>query len=223
MKTCGNELLNQISVGDCRELSKAIPDGSIDLVFTDPPYQRKYLHLYDWLAKESARVLNDKGFLLTYVGTYWKDDVMKRVAHELDYYFDFILLNGGNSPIMWHRKVISRHKSIIAYRKKDTEAHPKTNVLSFWVGGGEDKRFHTWGQDESSARYYIDCFSKRGNVVFDPFCGGGTTPAICKMLDRQFISFEIDQDAAHIARERLSITQMMMRDLIPQSVMPLNV
>jgi DNA modification methylase len=30
--------LNQIHQGDCLELIKGLPDNSIDMVFTDPPY-----------------------------------------------------------------------------------------------------------------------------------------------------------------------------------------
>jgi len=203
-------MIDTITIGDCRELVKAIPDKSIDLIFTDPPYPKKYHYLYEWLSSESPRVLKDDGFLLVYVGTYWKGEVMRIMGMGFEYYFDFILLNGGNSPVMWQRKVISRHKSIIAYRKKGTEGHPRTNVLSFWPGGGEDKRFHTWGQDESSARYYIDCFSRPGELIFDPFCGGGTTPAVCKMLNRRFIAFEVVPDIAEIARVRLLNTQQVM-------------
>lgn len=201
--------MNDIITGDCRELIKNIPDKSIDLIYTDPPYPKKFMYLYDWLSIECPRILKDDGFLLTYVGAYWKCEVMNIMSRNWDYYFDFILLNAGVSPIMWQRKVISRHKSIIAYRKKGSDCHPRTNVLSFWVGGGEDKRFHTWGQDESSARYYIDCFSKQGQTVFDPFCGGGTTPYVCKMLDRHFIAFEIDPISAEKSRERLNSVQSM--------------
>lgn len=201
---------DEILTGDCRELIKDIPDKSIDLIFTDPPYIKKFMYLYDWLSDEAPRVLKDDGFLLTYVGTYWKDVVMSTMSRNFEYYFDFILLNGGNSPVMWQRKVISRHKSIIAYRKKGAGCHPFTNVLSFWNGGGEDKRFHTWGQDESSARYYVDCFSRPGDLILDPFCGGGTTPAVCNMLDRHWIAFEIDGNTADIARKRMETTQSMM-------------
>jgi len=197
-------MINTIVTGDARELAKQIPDGSIDLIFTDPPYLKEYLPLYDWLAMEAARILKPDGFLLAYAGTYWKAEVIKRLTAHMDYYFDFILINGGNhSPLMWSRKVISRHKSIIALRKYGSDGHPRTNVLSSWVGGGEDKRFHTWGQDESSARYYIDCFSKPGDIVFDPFVGGGTTCAVAKQLKRQFIGFEIIPEMAKIARARI--------------------
>lgn len=213
---------DEIVLGDSRELSKQIPDKSVDLIFTDPPYLKKYLYLYDWMSDEGARVLKDDGFLLVYAGTYWKFEVMKRLDRNFEYYFDMILVNGTNSPIMWQRKIISRHKSILAYRKKGKEPHPRTNVLSLWVGGGEDKRFHTWGQDESSARYYIDCFSKRGDLIFDPFCGGGTTPYVCKVLDRHFIAFENDPDVVERARERLLNVQCYIPESNDQSVMNFN-
>lgn len=191
--------------GDARELApKQIGAGTVNLIFTDPPYVKKFMYLYDWLAKEANRALKDNGFLLTYVGTYWKNEVMRMIDPELEYYFDFILVNGKNSPLMWTRKVISRHKSIIAYRKKGAKnAHPVTNVLSFWNGGGEDKRFHRWGQDENSARYYISMFSRPGDLIVDYFLGGGTSAEVCKRLDRNFVGFEIDPATFEIARARV--------------------
>lgn len=201
------EYRNQIVTGDARELAKRIPDESIDLIFTDPPYLKEYLHLYDWLGQVGSRVLKPNGFLLVYVGVYWKHEVMQRLGKRLGYYFDFVLENAGNSPIMWTRKVISRYKSIMAWTKKDASTKPRTNVLSLWRGGGEDKRYHIWGQDESSARYYIDCFSKPADLVVDFLVGGGTTPAVCKQLRRNYIAFEIDPDTTEMARERVLNTQ----------------
>lgn len=190
--------------GDCRELAQQnIKPNSVDLIFTDPPYLKEYLYLYEWLAKEAARALKPEGFLITYVGTYWKDTVMGILRKDLEYYFDFILVNGGNSPIMWQRKVISRHKSLIAYRMYNSQAHPRTNVLSLWVGGGEDKRYHSWGQDENSARYFIDCFTKENDLVVDYCLGGGTTAEVCKRLNRNFIGFEIDKKTYDTARVRV--------------------
>ena len=48
--------LDRIITGDARELAKAIPDESVDLIFTDPPYPREFLPLYGWLAETAARV-----------------------------------------------------------------------------------------------------------------------------------------------------------------------
>jgi len=194
-----------IYTGNARELAKAIPDESVDLIFTDPPYLKKHLPSYDFAGKEAVRILKSDGFMLIYAGTYWKAETMRRLGAYLDFYFDFIVQNAGNSPIMWTRKIISRHKSILAYYKG--VGLPRYNVLSWWRGGGEDKRYHTWGQDESSARYYIDCFSKPGDVVVDFFCGGGTTPYVCKMLGRHWLAFEIDSNDAEQTRERVRNTQ----------------
>lgn len=34
-----NDMINTIQFGDCYELIKTIPDKSIDLILTDPPYE----------------------------------------------------------------------------------------------------------------------------------------------------------------------------------------
>lgn len=204
---------NGIYTGDARELAKLIPDESVDLIFTDPSYIREYMYLYSWLGEEAPRVLTPRGFLLAYVGVYWKPEVLLALSGRLEYFWDFILLNSGNSPMHWHRKIISRYKSILAYNKGNSK--PRCNVLSLWRGGGKDKRYHTWGQDESSCRYYMDCFCKRGDVVVDFFCGGGTIPAVCKVLGRRYLAFEIDPDMAEIARERVRMTQMPLFRLEP--------
>ena len=45
MTTLGPYDLNTIITGDARELAKAIPDESVDLIFTDPVYDRRGLSL----------------------------------------------------------------------------------------------------------------------------------------------------------------------------------
>jgi site-specific DNA-methyltransferase (adenine-specific) len=54
--------------------------------------------------------------------------------------------------------------------------------------------------------YYMDKIG--GNVVFDPFVGGGTTLAVAKMLGKQAFGFEIDETTALIAKSRIQYTQI---------------
>jgi hypothetical protein len=168
--------LNQIVLGDCRTLSLAIPNESIDCIFTDPPYEKKFLPLYTWLAKEAARILKPYGFLLTYAGSAWKYEVMLSLGERLTYFWDYIALDAGAGTIVWNRKTLARHKSILAFVKG--EGKPRCNTLGVWTGTGADKKYHVWGQDESTARYYIDCFTQPGAIVYDPFCGG---EALCRL------------------------------------------
>jgi DNA modification methylase len=190
--------------GDARELAKKeIPDSSVDLIFTDPPYPKEYHYLYEWLAVEAARVLKPTGFLITYAGPYWKDRVMATLGSQLDYFYDFILLHNGNTSILWPKRVISGYKSLLCYHLKGVKPLPQTNVLGRFEGTGGDKRFHNWGQEANSARYYIDMFSREGDLVVDYFLGAGTFGEVCKKLDRNFIGFEIDEETFKIARSRV--------------------
>lgn len=97
----------QLYEGDCRELINDIPDKSVDLIFTDPPYTKKYMYLYEWLANEGLRVLKDNGFLMIYTGAYWKDVVMGIYRNHYDYFYDFIIKHNGNTSILWEKNVIS--------------------------------------------------------------------------------------------------------------------
>lgn len=207
-----------IVTGDAKLLAPAIADGSVDLIFTDPPYTREHIGLYGWLAKEGSRILAPSGFLFAYAGVYWKHEVMRLMADHMDYWFDMVLLNPGNSPIMWSKNVISRYKSILVYVRRGQRLKARVMALSWFPGGGEDKRYHTWGQDESSARYYTDCFSGAAALVWDPFTGGGTVPAVCKILGRHYLAFEIDPDVAERARERVRNTQPPLFLMEPEQV-----
>lgn len=185
------------------ESARHIKDGSVDLIYTDPPYPKEFHYCYEWLAKEANRVLKPNGFLIAYAGPYWKDVVMKYLDAELQYFYDFILVHKGNTSILWPRKIISGYKSILCYHLKGQSPLPITNVLGRWDGTGGDKRFHKWGQDETTARYYIDCFSKEGDLIVDYFLGGGTTAMVCKRLNRNFIGFELDKEAFTVAQSRV--------------------
>lgn len=203
----------QILTGDCRDLISGIPDRSVDLIFTDPPYLKEFLPLYEWLATEAVKKVKDTGFIAMYVGCYYLWDVMRLIGDKLDYFMELVIYGTGYGSMMWNRRVIGKHKSVLLFRPKGGIGMPRCNITSVFTGTGADKRFHAWGQDEASARYYIDCLTKRGDLVLDPFCGGGTTPAMCKVLGRDCISFEQDPKTADIARSRVQNQQMPMFDL----------
>ena len=74
------EYLNQIVTGDARELAKRIPDESVDLVLTDPPFgigfdygngykddPKDYEALVKWIVKESNRIIKPGGLCFVFV------------------------------------------------------------------------------------------------------------------------------------------------------------
>jgi len=192
-----------ILAGDARDVFAGVPSGSVDLIFTDPPYPKKFIYLYDWLFSEAARVLKPDGFLLVYVAGFWKDRHMAAARQVLDFFWDFTVFEKHASPVVWPRKVLSRGKSILCYRPRGGSGLPRYNVLGFWDGDGEDKRYHVWGQNENTVKYYMEAFSPPGGVVIDPFCGGGTVPVIATFLERQFLACDIDPAFVEVSRQRV--------------------
>jgi hypothetical protein len=205
--------LNQIYTGDARELGEGIPNESVDLIFTDPPYLKEYLYLYEWLAEFSARVLKPEGFLMTYVGGYWKDEIMSYMRPHLDYFWDYTLIMGDNASMVWQRLTIARAKALLCYRPKGGIGMPRTSILGMYTGSGHATGYHNWQQDEDTARYYIDCFTHSGDLVLEPFTGGGTTQAVCKVLGRPCVGFEIDPESAEVARKRVDSTKQLIYQL----------
>lgn len=199
-----------ILTGDARILGREVADRSVDMIFTDPPYPAEWLPLYDWLFEWAARVLKPEGFLMTYLGNIHEDAVMAKARPHLAHFWTFAVDGLGRSSVVWDRLVIARTKPLLCYRLPASRAKPRTMTLGAWTGSGDDKTYHIWGQDESTARYYIDCFTQPGDLVLDPFCGGGTTPYVCTVLGRDCLAFEIDPATADIACRRLEAVQPML-------------
>ena len=72
--------METLYLGDCLEEMKKIPDGSVDLVLTDPPYELGFMgkswdstgianNVDVW--KQCLRVLKPGGYLLSFGGTHY--------------------------------------------------------------------------------------------------------------------------------------------------------
>lgn len=199
------EYRNQIVNGDARELAKRIPDESIDLIFTDPPYLREYLWTYEFLAECGARVLKPGGWLFAYgAGEHMPASLAGMENRGLSYFWVFALLHNGGYPRMWNKTLMSGYKPVFVYTKGRPAINPWMSTVHSDV---MDKRFHEWGQGDGLALKCIEMLTIPNAVVYDSFTGGGTVPAVCKMLGRNYVASEIDPDVARRARDRVRMTQ----------------
>ena len=57
--------------------------------------------------------------------------------------------------------------------------------------------------------------TRKGELVFDPFCGSGTTAVAAKELDRAFVGAELEEEFARLAARRVRTTrgELTARDL----------
>ncbi len=194
-----------IIIGDMDVLWKRLDDDSTDLFMTDPPYAD--VDSYGRLAELAAAKLKPGGLCLAYTGQLHLPEIMEAMGRHLRYWWMIAVEFGGQHCAIHPRRIQNAWKPIIAYAKPPIRKAP--NWLSDHLdGGGRDKQHHDWGQDESEVEYLIQRLTEPGQLVVDPFCGGGTIPAACKTLGRRWLATEVDRATALVARKRLAEMSM---------------
>lgn len=84
----------------------------------------------------------------------------------------------------------------------------KGNVWRYETGGGKstlDKIAfqHPAIFPEALANDHIISWSNEGDLVYDPFCGSGTTPKMAEQSNRYYIGSEVSKDYIDITKQRL--------------------
>lgn len=136
--TDNNQLpLNEIYLGDCLKLLKSLPDESVDLVVSSPPYNlgkeyeakqalENYLQEQTVVLRECSRILKNTGSLFWQIGAFSN----KGMLIPLDIRFFPILESCGLIPknrIVWARqhglharkKFSCRHETLLWFTKSD--------------------------------------------------------------------------------------------------------
>jgi len=73
----------ELRIGDCRQVLADVPDNSVPLILTDPPYGDDAEPLYRWLAEFAARALIPGGSLICYTGQSRLDRDMALLSAKL--------------------------------------------------------------------------------------------------------------------------------------------
>jgi site-specific DNA-methyltransferase (adenine-specific) len=182
-------------------LQTKIPNDSVNLIYTDPPYDHNSLPLYKDLAILADRVLKEGGSLVTYIGQYALFDIGNYVLKNssLKYHWELAVLHSGNQAPMFSKQIRVDWKPLLWFYKgpKPVILHDMHDSIKSEV---PDKSLHDWAQSSKEARYCIEMLTYPGQVILDPFCGSGTTAIAALQLKRQFIGFDIDPDALQLAK-----------------------
>jgi len=149
------EFLNKIICGDSLEVMKNIPDNSIDLIFTDPPYNEKYNYrsigftdyrddYYDFIEKcfiEMKRILKNTGSI------YFKHS--SRQIHQIlplmNKYFFYrnLIVWLNNSQAHPDNNYDSYYEPLFFYTKSDDyvfnkRAEFRKKPPNYWSGEGKE-------------------------------------------------------------------------------------
>lgn len=190
--------------GDFMEKSKDIPPNSIDLLFSDPPYDRPSITSYKTLAELAARVLKPGASLVIYIGQYALPEIVNMVGtiSELKWWWYFFVKHTGGHEFLPYRNVIVEGKLLFWYVKG--EKPTILDAVSDYVLSEKQKDRIDWQQSTREADHIIKKLTQEGQIVFDPFMGSGTTGLAALKLKRKFIGIDNNPDNYQIAKQSIS-------------------
>lgn len=206
--------LNQVVEADCLTFLPKIPSRCIDFIFTDPPYISHYADRTgrtvmnddraEWLKPAFAelyRVLKNDRFCVSFYG--WS---------KVDRFFAAWRAAGFRpvGHLVWPKRYASSehflgyaHEQAYLLAKGDPprpEAKLRDVVPWHYTGN----RLHPTQKPVPSLKPVVEAFTRRGDIVLDPFCGSGSTLLAAKILGRRYIGIELDPEHARTARRRLT-------------------
>ena len=206
------EFINKIICGDALELVKNIPDNSIDLIITDPPYgiskkgikNSESLETFYKILPDCMRILKQDSFFITFFSTKRLPEVF--INNPFEYFWQFVLycpLSSVHSSIGF-----TKFMSCIIFKKgnpkivkwnKDIFVDSPTKMIE------PDEGFinHPTPKPKKFIAEIIKMFSNENDLIFDPFLGSGSTILACKITNRKFIGFEIVKIYCNLSNQRL--------------------
>ncbi len=213
--------------GDCLKLMATIPDNSVDMVLTDPPYRvisggnksaqrpmgmlsandgkifkHNNIEFSDYLP-EIYRVMAVRSHLYLMVNLLNLETAMSCVRDAGFKIHNLLVWQKNNvTPNRWYMKNI---EYVIFARKGKAKSifNPSSKTCHSFdnVSLG---RVHPTQKPVDLMQHYIRNSSEIGDVVLDPFMGSGSTGVAAKNLNRKFIGIELDEEYFEIARDRIN-------------------
>jgi ParB-like chromosome segregation protein Spo0J len=178
--------------GDFREVLTDLPDRSVDIILTDPPYTQEYLPLWDDLGAFAARVLKPTGVLLAYSGQLHLPQVIAMLTQHLRWWWMCAIRHAGASGyiVAGGRRIINDWKPLLILTPRDA---PSLNAQfnDLIEGGGRQKELHNWEQSTDEAVRILQTFGNPGALVVDPFAGSGSFGRAAVQAGMRFVGAEI--------------------------------
>lgn len=212
----------KLILGDCLEEMKKIPDKSIDLVLTDPPYNASNSNIgfdggYKTINEEWDKNFNpypfldiafqkirDGGGILTFcsyhlLGKYLEYGKKVQQLIHWEHITAMPAIAKVYTPVIEY--VVWYSTPNYTFNKKEAGRNIIRNKKAYLVDGKFD---HPSIKPSNLIEQLLRIHSIEGQLVLDPFMGSGTTGVACKELGRNFIGIEIEPKYFEIAQRRIN-------------------
>lgn len=223
--------LNKIYNMDCIEYMATLPDGSVDLIVTDPPYKvtskgnagtmggmMKSTYMDGKIFKhnnikpqeyipEFYRLLKDGSHCYIMTNHVNLQEILNVATNSGFRFVKSLVWNKGNKISGTY--YMSQFEYVLFFRKGKGKKINKCgtsdilNVPNKKTKGEDGKNIHDTEKPIELMKILIENSSQENEIIFDPFIGVGTTAIACKELNRQYVGCEIDKHYFNIAQERI--------------------
>lgn len=219
---------------DCLEGMKQLPNDSIDLVITSPPYEditgagysaknkdilffKLYSEFIEDTFKELYRIIKPTGQIFFNIKTQTHNKTI-RTPHWLEFLDSFQQFK-LKSYIIWKyagsfdstNKRFHLDYEIIYHLSKTDDITLNENcgiadaLTSVWyVPHNISNRLHPTQMPEALVERILKVSGKPGDIILDIFSGAGTTQVVAKNYGFNWLGFEIDPEYCKVAEKRVS-------------------
>lgn len=227
------KMSNKLILGNCYELIKDIPDNSVDLIVTDPPYEfetrgggiaghiNSIREKYNQIEKNNlqkgidTKILPELVRVQKNINCYiWCNNkqiplYFNFFINKLECNFDILIWNKTDAAPFFSNKYLT-DKEYLLYFRRGGYCNPNSyeEAKTVYQQVKNRKNQVLYGHPTIKPLNIIETIvknsSKEGQTVLDPFMGSGTTGVACKKLNRNFIGMEIDKDFYEICCNRIN-------------------
>lgn len=224
--------INKVTCGDCLELMKNLPDESVDLVITDPPFfvlkQNKKLEKAEWDKFENIDDFMD--FTAKWMGECYrilKEDSQMYLSWSQMWMKHFWNLQQSfmiKRMLIWNNPCKTKGFTSKMYLWNYTpiffliKGKPKIFNAEFLKSENvdvfrfpapqtnykKDKQYHFLQKPLELIKILTKNSSKEMDIILDPFGGSGTIAVAAEELHRQWIVFEFNPEYCQIAEARIA-------------------
>lgn len=225
---------NKLYLGDCLEVMKEIPDGSVDLIATDPPYKLTSRGSSGTMSGYFATDIVRKGKVFEqndieieqYLPEFYR--ILKPDAHcyimcnnlNLPHFFEVIgksqfhfvkLLVWDKVQAICGNYYMGQVEHIFMLRKgknKPINDCGKSDLLSIALQRDKDAKGNNIHDSQKPTMLFqvlVAMSSDEGQTILDPFMGSGTTAIACIKEKRNWIGIEKDPIYYEKAKKRIEM------------------
>ena len=197
-----------LHLGDCLEYMKSLPDGCVDAVITDPPYN---------VGLNYSTINDNRQDYIEWCASWFSE--LRRITRGA------IAISVGQSnlsrwaaiapPTWWLAwwKPAAMGRCVVGFNNWEPIAlygKPKRavcDVIRATIQPDPSVAGHPCPKPLEWAVKQIEMFTDFSDTIFDPFMGSGTTGVACVQMGRNFIGCEISPEYYAIAERRIKDAQ----------------